>query len=390
MFEQRAVSKENQQGLIQYFYNQFSPAIDAGYNPAIEMYNPALVHSLKYNVAEFSAFKETSFRKQLEAALVKDNKLVPWADYKNRADELNVEYNRRWLKIERSQTIAKANMAQHWEEFEQAKDLYPNLRFHTVGDARVREAHKVYDGLVLPINHPFWKTHCVPLDWGCRCTITQTDDDVSDYVPNQKEPLGNNPALTGKIFGDIPYKDGLSEKESNEASANLSDFLQGDESLISTKNPRVKISASADPTDLERNYQVADICAKKLDKDFVIRKHVEIKGMKNPEYLIDGKYLGDRKSIEGLNNMGNVITKSKEQMMNKSVNPKQVPHYIVWDLDKVEDLDFNTLTRTLQRKVTKERGRSIKGMMFQYNGKAAHITREEIVSRNFTTLDALK
>ena len=390
MFDDRHVSKENQQGLIQHYYNELSRGVDAGYNPAPEMYNPQLAHSLKYNVAQFSAFKETSFRKQLEAALVKDGKMVPWNDFKNSAAVLNADYNKRWLRAEYSHTVAKANMAQKWGEFEEGKELYPNLKFHTVGDARVRESHKVYDGLVLPINHPFWKTHMTPLEWGCRCTITQTDDDVSDYVPKQNEPLGNNPALTGKIFTDTAYKEGLTNVEVKEAQNNLSDFLKDEKNLIDTPNPRVKISQAADRFDLERNYQVADICAKKVDVDFIIRQHLELKGMKNPEYLIDRTFLGDRKSIKGLNNMRGVIDDAKKQMMNKLVNPKQIPHYIVWDMDLVNELDIDQIIATLKGKITPDRGRSIQGMIFQYNGEAVHLSREQIVKREFAELLKLK
>ena len=78
LFDDRAVSSENQKKLWEYYYKELSQAVDAGYKPNPEMYDPALAHSLKYNVAQFSAFKETSFRKQLEAALTKDGKIVPW------------------------------------------------------------------------------------------------------------------------------------------------------------------------------------------------------------------------------------------------------------------------------------------------------------------------
>jgi len=390
MFDERSVSKDNQQKLMQYYNTELSKGVDIGYHPKPEMYNPALAHSLKYDIAQFSAFKETSFRKQLEAALTKDGKILPWSEFKKVAAGLNVDYNKKWLHAEYVHTVATANMAQKWEDFERDKDLYPNIQFHTVGDARVRDSHKIYDGLILPINHPFWKTHTPPLDWGCRCTLTQTDNDVSDYVPKQKEALGGNAAKTGKIFNENAYKDGLSNKDAAEAKENLSDFLQSDTGLADTANPKVKISKAADVNDLERNYQVADICARELDIDFVIRAHREVKKYTNPEYLIMKQFLGDRKSILSLNNMRGVIDAAKEQMMNKLVNPKQIPHYIVWDLDLIKQLDIEQIIETLRRKVTAERGRTIKGMIFQYKGKAIHLSREQIIERQFDALNSLK
>lgn len=377
---------------MQGYYNTLSEGVDVGYNPSIEMYDPALAHSLKYNIAQVSAFKETSFRKQLETSLTSNGKIVAWSDFKKKAEALSVDYNRRWLKAEYDQTVATANMVEKWQGFERNKELYPNVKFHTVGDVRVRDSHKVWDGLVLPLNHSFWKTHLPPLDWGCRCNITQTDEEVSEDVQSlkAKAAFSNNAAMSGKVFADTPYKKGLSKESVAEANQNLSDFLKAENNLIETKNPKVKISLGADAQDLKRNYQVADICAKQTDIDFVIRTHVEIPKHANPEYLLFNKFLGDRKSVAGINNMRSVIDSAKKQMMNKLVNPKQVPHYIVWDLDLLKDLDIDGIIKVLQGKVTAERGRSIKGMVFQYKGKAVHLTREQIVNRQFDDLNMLK
>ncbi|MFC3848182.1 phage minor head protein [Helicobacter baculiformis] len=37
--------------------------------------------------------------------------------------------------------------------------------------------HKAYHGTCLPRNHPFWKTHTPPLDWGCRCRLSMHSKD---------------------------------------------------------------------------------------------------------------------------------------------------------------------------------------------------------------------
>lgn len=193
------------------------------------MYDPALSHSLKYNIAEFSAFKETSFRKQLEAALTSNGKVTPWSEFKKKADELNVEYNRRWLKTEYDHTVATANMAQQWQDFEADADLYPNLKYVTAGDARVRDEHKILDGLILPINHSFWKTHTTPLDWGCRCNIEQTDEDVSETIPDfkVKKEFQNNAFYSGKVFGKDAYSDGLSLLEKKIAKDFTNEMMEG-------------------------------------------------------------------------------------------------------------------------------------------------------------------
>ncbi|WP_264520375.1 phage minor head protein [Flavobacterium sp. N1994] len=202
-----------------YYYSNLADAIDTGYSPKIEMYDPQLAMSLKYNVGEFSAFKETSFRKQLESALTENGKTLSWSQFKEKTKELTAEYNQRWLRTEFDQTVATANMAEKWEGFVREKDLYPNLKYVTAGDARVREKHKAWDGLILPIGHQFWKDHYPPNDWGCRCNVINVDDNPMVEIPNVEGKTGfnNNAAITGKIFKDIPYADGLNVNEKNEA-----------------------------------------------------------------------------------------------------------------------------------------------------------------------------
>ena len=42
---------------------------------------------------------------------------------------------------------------------------------HFDGVKHPRPAHQAWDGLTLPIEHDFWKTHFAPNGWGCRCEI---------------------------------------------------------------------------------------------------------------------------------------------------------------------------------------------------------------------------
>ena len=229
MFDDRNVSPENQKKLWEHYYNTLSKGIDVGYSPKLEMNDPELANSLKYDIAKFSAFKETSFRKQLEAALTANGKVAPWSEFKKTADALNVDYNRRWLKTEYDHTVATANMAQQWKGFVADADLYPNLKYVTAGDARVRDEHKILDGTILPIDHLFWKTHCTPLDWGCRCNIEQTNDKQSEKIPDfkVKKAFQNNPYYSGKVFNQTPYTDGLSILEKKISEKFASEMMQG-------------------------------------------------------------------------------------------------------------------------------------------------------------------
>lgn len=197
-----------------------------GYNANSEYYDEELATALKNDIGQFSAFKETSFRTQLHAALTENGEVVPWSAFKKRATELNVEYNQRWLKTEYHHTVATANSVDNWKRFEADADLYPNLRYNAVNDARTREQHRALDGIILPINHDFWKKHNVPLDWGCRCNLEQTDEEPSKTVPEilVKGVFKDNAALSGKVFGEMPYESGLSVEQAKEAKSNATKF----------------------------------------------------------------------------------------------------------------------------------------------------------------------
>lgn len=76
---------------------------------------------------------------------------------------------------ERLQLIYEVNLRQsyaagRWERIERGRRVSPYIIYRTMRDERVRASHRPWDGLVLPIDHPFWKTHYPPNGWRCRCT----------------------------------------------------------------------------------------------------------------------------------------------------------------------------------------------------------------------------
>lgn len=74
----------------------------------------------------------------------------------------------------RLQLIFDVNMRQsqaagRWQRIERNVALFPFVMYRTMRDERVRASHRAWDGLVLPANHAFWKTHYPPNGWRCRC-----------------------------------------------------------------------------------------------------------------------------------------------------------------------------------------------------------------------------
>ena len=69
--------------------------------------------------------------------------------------------------------LRTARAAGQWERIQKTKDSLPYL-LYTVGPSREhRPEHLGWHGTLLPVDHPFWKTHFTPNGWGCKCRIRQ-------------------------------------------------------------------------------------------------------------------------------------------------------------------------------------------------------------------------
>lgn len=221
LFEDRVIDEAKRLQLIEKYSQILTEAITKGYPITSEFYDADLAKQLKENITRFSAFKETSFKNSIEGMLTENGKLLSFKEFKKQALEVSEDYNKRWLRTEYDQTVSSANMANKWKSFEANTDLYPNIRYQTVGDGRVREKHQQWDGTVLPFDHSFWNTHLPPNDWGCRCTIMQTDAPVSKGVASGrvKKGFNTNSGKKGEIFKESPYEETLSNAERRKAEA---------------------------------------------------------------------------------------------------------------------------------------------------------------------------
>lgn len=80
----------------------------------------------------------------------------------------------------RLETIFRTNLqtayaAGQWQEIQQQAELAPFLMYDAVDDFRTRDLHRAWDGKVLPVNSPWWRTHYPPNGWNCRCGVIQLD-----------------------------------------------------------------------------------------------------------------------------------------------------------------------------------------------------------------------
>lgn len=78
----------------------------------------------------------------------------------------------------RLETIFRTNMgmayaAGHWQQIAAQAEDAPYLMYDAVDDFRTRPLHAAWDGTVLPVNHPWWRTHHPLNGFNCRCGTIQ-------------------------------------------------------------------------------------------------------------------------------------------------------------------------------------------------------------------------
>lgn len=146
-----------------------------------------MVESLKNNCYQFSAAKNYQQLKDITAAIVdQDGNVRKFSDFKRIANDIAFQYNETWLATEYNTAISSAQMASSWVDFVDRSDAQPNLQYVTAGDDRVREEHAMLDGIIKPIDDPFWDTYYPPNDFNCRCDVIQLPDD-SDQISQRAE-----------------------------------------------------------------------------------------------------------------------------------------------------------------------------------------------------------
>ncbi|SFQ14275.1 Uncharacterized conserved protein, contains phage Mu gpF-like domain [Roseivivax halotolerans] len=78
----------------------------------------------------------------------------------------------------RLRTIYRANLraaraAGQWERIERTKRAMPYLEYRLGPSERHRPHHVAKEGLVLPVDDPFWDDWMPPNGWGCKCWVRQ-------------------------------------------------------------------------------------------------------------------------------------------------------------------------------------------------------------------------
>jgi hypothetical protein len=307
--------------------------------------------------------------------------------YLGRAKSLIAIHNETWQQVEEKFAANSASSARDFQAYQKDTDIYPNLKFRTMGDAEVRPEHAANEGVIKPVNE--W-TRIPPLDFGCRCWLEQTTEkpdgrDISAY----NDKVANNPALSGELFTGKNSYFGKIEKNDQKAVRENTDLMKEYmpyNRQIKVGDNTVLVNDFADLSDLQPNIDAAKIVAEFLKKDVYIRPHMLIaKGRPNPEFGIgQPNVLADLKTMqEGSNNF--FVSRMK------SAN-KQGCESVVMNID-----NFKGDVANLHSKIKngfeyngEARNTNINRIIIIRNGKTVQLTRKQVNKNLFDDLEKLQ
>ena len=167
-----------------------------------------------WNTARWSAFKVHRMQNDIASQLYDENgTLKPFERWAKDVEPMLDHHVNHWLRTEYNTAVIRAQQSADWQRFVENADIMPNLTWIPSTSAQPGADHKIYWGVTLPIDHPFWNSHRPGDRWGCKCSLENTDEPPTsipeDPDPKQNLPadgLDNNPGKDGRLFSDShPY-----------------------------------------------------------------------------------------------------------------------------------------------------------------------------------------
>lgn len=171
-----------------------------------------LATSAKKNLSLFAGAK--TFQNVLELSLAvfdANGEVRAFPEFAAIARQINERYNLAWLSTEQQAGARQSLAMEDWTSIEEDKEIFPLLKYSTVGDRRVRPEHAEIDQVIKPVDDPFWDTWFPPNGWNCRCQVLKIREGTPDpvtYDKNDDPVFSTNVGKNGIIFPDKhPYFD---------------------------------------------------------------------------------------------------------------------------------------------------------------------------------------
>lgn len=131
-----------------------------------------------------------SFKKDLTPTLQK----LGWWGVKDMVDPVTGETveaqlgSPRRLRVIYRTNLRTARAAGQWQRAQRTKKSHPYLIYQLGPSERHRPEHVRWNGLILPIDADFWKTHYPPNGWGCKCRVRQVTKREADRLGGESRP----------------------------------------------------------------------------------------------------------------------------------------------------------------------------------------------------------
>lgn len=178
--------------------------------------DPAVLTAFEQNLFRFSAAKTLAEAQELNAIF---RNSTGFRDFYNQAQAKMDVFNKDWLETEFNTAFLTAQASSTFYRLKAQTELFPYWQYKTVGDDKVRPAHRALEGLVLPAGSPAWDSIYPPNGWNCRCyVVPRLESQVKnvdhaamqdraaaylesdEFTQNKKQGFGVNRAETGEVF----------------------------------------------------------------------------------------------------------------------------------------------------------------------------------------------
>lgn len=134
-----------------------------------------MLYALRENVYIFSGAKTYQATRSISSLLTTDGSITSFSDFKKKATGIVDDYYKKYLSAEYNSAIAQSRSASQWMDIENDKDVLPFLKYRTAHDGRVRPEHAQLDGIIKPVDDPFWSSYMPQNGWNCRCGVIQLE-----------------------------------------------------------------------------------------------------------------------------------------------------------------------------------------------------------------------
>jgi SPP1 gp7 family putative phage head morphogenesis protein len=223
--------------IIKAYGERLEQAVKKGYDVEIDFKTPdgQLAYQLQNNVWQFSAAKTYTQLKDMSAALLRpDGTLRNFSEFRAQIGIITKKQIA-WLKTEYNLAVAGSQMAGKWQQIQAQKEQFPYLQFEAVDDNHTTQLCNNLDGVILPVDDPFWMTYYPPNHYNCRSTVRQlrkgkiTPMDKIVYPSNMPSLFKVNLGERGLVFPeDHAYYKDMPDEVKNAARSSFPYDLQFD------------------------------------------------------------------------------------------------------------------------------------------------------------------